>query len=430
MDPTAAPQVDSSAMRSKWFRLAAAAAIGVAIYALPAPHGLSPTAQTVLAITAFTVGLWVLKAVNNAVASILMMALLIPAGVEPSLALSGFSTAGFWILLAVLFYGFAMQRTGLAQRISFYILSLFPGTYSGILFAFFAIGAVLALGIPSMTVRTAIMLPIAWALVESLGLGARSRGTALIMLTTVEMAVVPGCGLLYGSLFGPVVDSVFQAKQLSLSWLAYAGVLGPPTLLLCVLIVVGNQLVLRPEAPLASSPEFVRDKLRSLGPIRQAELVTAIVVVVSIVFWATDHLHHLPSFFVGMLALAVFALAGIVRDQDIAGGVSWTLLLFLGGIFSLANVIQEYAITDWLAGYIVPIARELASSVVVVVLVVALAMYVLRFLDPSGFIAIPVLFLPICDITSAAGIPPLVLMAPLILASVPFWVTYQNIWVA
>jgi hypothetical protein len=30
----------------------------------------------------------------------------------------------------------------------------------------------------------------------------------------------------------------------------------------------------------------------------------------------------------------------------------------------------------------------------------------------------------------AAGIPPLVLMAPIILASAPFWVSYQNFWLA
>jgi hypothetical protein len=34
------------------------------------------------------------------------------------------------------------------------------------------------------------------------------------------------------------------------------------------------------------------------------------------------------------------------------------------------------------------------------------------------------------DVTSAAGIPPLVLMSAVLLASVPFWMTYQNFWVA
>jgi hypothetical protein len=54
----------------------------------------------------------------------------------------------------------------------------------------------------------------------------------------------------------------------------------------------------------------------------------------------------------------------------------------------------------------------------------------LRFLDPTGFVAIPVLFLPISDVALAARIPSLILAAPLVLAATPFWLTYENIWIA
>jgi anion transporter len=417
-------------MSRKWIWLAAAVALGAAIAALPAPQGLSHPAQFVLAITAFTVVVWASHVINNGVASVLMMGLMIVAGIRPALALSGFAGPPFWVLLTILFYGFAMRKTGLAERISFYILSLFPGTYSGVLGAFFIIGFVLALGIPSMTVRTAIMSPIAWELARSLGLPNRSRGTALIMITTVEMAVLPGCAFLYGSLYGPVVEAAFQTKHIPLTWLAYAQVMTLPTFLLCALLLVGNPMVLRPDAPLNASPAFARDRLKGLGSFKRHELITAIVVLISIAFWATDRYHHLPSFLIGMLAMAVFALAGILRDEDMATGVSWTLLLFLGGAFSLGNVIQEYKLTDWLAGFFVPIAQRITFSVTIVTLSMALAMFLLRFVDPTAFIAIPVLFLPISDVTSIAGIPPLVLMAPLLLASAPFWVSYQNFWIA
>src|SRR5262252_3131436 len=239
----AAPGTDSST-RSKWIWLGLAAAAGAIIAVLPTPAGLTKPGQLVLAITAFTVLLWMFRVMNNGVASVLMMALMIPAGIRPQLAFSGFAGPQFWLLLSVLFYGFAMQRTGLAQRLSYYILSLFPSTYSGILGAFFAIGLVLALGIPSMTVRTAIMAPLAWALVGSLDIAPRTRGAAVIMLTAVEMAVVPGCAFLYGSLYGPVVESVFQAKHLDLSWMAYAKVMTLPTLLLCSLLIAINQIIL------------------------------------------------------------------------------------------------------------------------------------------------------------------------------------------
>jgi di/tricarboxylate transporter len=131
-----------------------------------------------------------------------------------------------------------------------------------------------------------------------------------------------------------------------------------------------------------------------------------------------------------MVAMGVFYMSGILRDEDIGTGVSWTLLLFIGGIFSLANIIQDYKVTDWFAGYFVPIVQKIDFSVVLLCIVMALLMYVLRFIDPSSFIAVSVQFLSVVTVTMAAGIPPLVLMAPIILASAPFWVPYQNFWLA
>src|SRR6266571_3296431 len=115
----------------------AAAAAGLAVYLLPTPAGLSPDAQRVLAVMAFTIVLWAFRPIGNGIASVLMMALLIVGGIKPATALSGFGSPSFWVLLTVLFYGFAMTKTGLAERVSYYILSLFPGTYGGILSAFF-----------------------------------------------------------------------------------------------------------------------------------------------------------------------------------------------------------------------------------------------------------------------------------------------------
>ena len=281
-----------------------------------------------------------------------------------------------------------------------------------------------------MTVRTAIMVPIAWSLTQSLGLGHRSRATALIVVTTVEMAVVPGCAFLYGSLYGPVVANLFQVKAIPLTWLGYAGVMTLPTLLLCGLLILVNPIVLKPEEPLRVSSTFARDGLAALGRVTRAEWIVAAVVLCSTVYWATDRLHHGPSFLVGMLALPVFSLSGIVEDKDIGEGIPWTLLLFLGGIFSLAAVLQDEKIPEWIAGYLVPIASRLTSSAPLALLATASLMFVVRFIDPAGFIALAVLFLPLVDVTRAAGIPPLALMGSLLLTVSPFWASYQNIWIA
>lgn len=287
-----------------------------------------------------------------------------------------------------------------------------------------------ALGITSMTVRTAILSPIAWPLVPSLGLPNRSRGSALIMLTSIEMAVLSGSSFLYGSLDGHLVAAAFVGKHLPLTRGGYARVIALPSLLLCTFIVLGNQFVLRPERPLNAPVDFVRRQLKDIGSLTRPEPVTTVIVVMSTGLSGTEAYHHIPSYVVGMLGLSVFGLAGIVNDDDIGTGVSRTLLLSLGSVFSLANVVQEYKVPDWLARFLVLGARQLAFNSMPVLVALALAMFASRFLDPSAFIAIPVLFLSVSDVTAAAGIPPLVVMAPLPLASAPSWHSYQDFWIA
>ena len=288
-----------------------------------------------------------------------------------------------------------------------------------------------------MTVRTAIMVPIAWAVVQSLGIKPGSKGSALIILTTVEMAVVPGVGLLLSSLNGPVIQSVFQAKNLPLSYFEYASVMALPTLVICVLIIIANQFVLKPDAPLNVSSGFAKKELQSLGSMKQSEMITAVVVVLSIVMWAFPPTWlpkmaflHQPSFVVGMVGLAIFGLAGIIKDSDMGTGVSWTLLLFIGGVFSLQTVVQAVKITDWLGGYFIPVALQMSSNTFLLIAVMSVSVMILRFIDPTGFIVIPVLFLPLVDVLMKAGINPLVVVAPTTVASAPFFLSYQNFWIA
>src|SRR5450755_1580872 len=99
-----APSATTATTRVKWVPLLFAIALGLAIFFMPAQHGLTRAGQTALAITAFTIVLWAFGVMNNGVASVLMMALLILAGAKPALALSGVSSGSWWILLAVLYY--------------------------------------------------------------------------------------------------------------------------------------------------------------------------------------------------------------------------------------------------------------------------------------------------------------------------------------
>ena len=227
------------------------AIVGVLLYlvirSLPPVGGLDSHGQAALAVCVLAVTFWATEVLNVAITAIFMIGLLIAAGVPGQVALSGYASSAFWTLVCVLFFGRAMDKTGLARRISYQILLVSRPTYRGVLFAFMVIGFVLALGIPSMTVRIAIMVPISWALVQALGLPQPGRGAALIVISAFEMSVLPGCALLTGSLWGPYIAGMFKTAGLPITWFGYAGTMGVPTLVWCFLLLICNMAALRPE---------------------------------------------------------------------------------------------------------------------------------------------------------------------------------------
>ena len=406
----------------------AALVLASVIQLQPSIGQLAPIGQSALAIIALAVVLWVTDVLNVGITAILALGLLIIAGVPSGVALGGFAGGPFWILVCVLFFGTAMDQPGLARRISYRILLTFPPTYAGIVFAFMLIGFVLTLGVPSMTVRTAIMVPIAFALVQAVGLPLPGRGASLIVLTSFEMAVLPGCAILTGSLFGPYIIGLFQTAELSLTWLGYAQVLALPTVLWCTFVVVANLVVMRPPPVSGMSREVARDELQRLGVMGRAELLTALIVTTSIVCWAVQAWHGIPAEAIGMVALAALFATSVLGPSDIGTGIPWALAIFVGGMLSVTTVMNTYEINAWMGSYIVPTVRPFVDNPLLLVVALSIAVGVMRFVDPIGFITIAAFFFALVGFVADRGVPPLVLIGIVLLPVHVFWFNYQNIW--
>jgi len=407
---------------------AASILIALVILLLPTPQGLDPVGHRALAIIVLAVGFWAADVLNTGITAVGALGLLIIAKVPAATALSGFSSSAFWLLVSVLFFGRAMEKTGLAKRISYSVLTIFRPTYSGIIFAFLIIGFILAFGIPSMTVRIGIMVPIAWALVKSLQIPLPSKGSALIILSTFEMAVLPGCAILTGSLWGPYLTGLYASVKLPLSWLGYAKVMALPTLLWCVLILIANRFALAPGTSAPITREAIREQLKQLGPMSRSEKWAGLIICASVLAWITQPLHHVPAEAIGMIALTLLFAAKVLVPAEIGTGISWGMALFVGGLLSLTTVITTFKISAWIGSYIVPAVQPFASNPWLLVTAIAVLVVAMRFIDPAGMITIGIFFLALQGFFTARAIEPLILVGAILLPLHVFWLSYQNIW--
>lgn len=150
---------------------------------------------------------------------------------------------------------------------------------------------------PSITVRVAIVAPIAASCCELCGLAPRSRGSALVQLTAFVMAMLPGGGWLSGTLTGAVLQGAYEmtlglAGVLDFSSWLRAALL--TTELAAVFTLALALLFLRPKEPLDPG---VAAALRAAapGPLTRRELCAAAVLTAAFVMFATGGLHGIPS---------------------------------------------------------------------------------------------------------------------------------------
>ena len=83
---------------------------------------------------------------------------------------------------------------------------------------------------------------------------------------------------------------------------------------------------------LVADPKALGADDENLPPAERAHRERVRETAGGVVSYATDAAH----------TVAVFALSGILKDPEIASGVSWPLLLFVGGVFGLGLTRSRY----------------------------------------------------------------------------------------
>lgn len=129
----------------------------------PFSSDLNTQVQQVLGIVCITVGIWVFKpfGLTSSLGGFFLAASLLAIGIAPAVVFGGFTQASMWTLVPTLYFGYVLQKSGLGNRIALTIIRLLPANYGVMLLAWVMIGIILSILTPSITVRVAIIIPIA-----------------------------------------------------------------------------------------------------------------------------------------------------------------------------------------------------------------------------------------------------------------------------
>ncbi|MDA8124024.1 MAG: SLC13 family permease [Deltaproteobacteria bacterium] len=329
------------------------------------PLGIPRGMQIYLAISLWAVVTWMFELVDNAISGTLLPVFFILSGVAGvQEAFKGWTSAVPWVTLGGMIFGAVMVSTGLAKRLTFKILTYTGTSFLGIVIGILIISAVITPFMPSVTGKTALMLPLIIGVCQVMGIQPKSKEASAIMLALFSALWSAKMAYLTGSADSVLLASlVFEYTGLSIDWGTWSYQMAFPSL---VWTVVATLLVLtmKPQNILIPK-EKLQEQYAELGPMPAKQVKAAVMLVALAVALCSDRWHHVNPAWTLMVMSGTIFVPGInlITKDDLYRLVNWPVVFFLAGSMSIGNVAGAPAVNfvKALVGWVLPLLQGMSD---------------------------------------------------------------------
>ena len=392
--------------------------------------GLPPAGWLVLATLLAALPVFVLEALPEGVVALgLAGAWVLLGTVTPDVALGGFATESWVLMVSVLVVAAAITTSGLLYRLALWMITRIGQGFPGQVLALTVAGVLISPAVPVATGRVAIVAPMLKELVEALGYRPQSSAAA-----GLSMAAFVGFGqilalFLTGSGTTVLVAAILPGHGGSeVSWISWLALAAPANLLL----VVGLMLVIiwsfRPRGERELPPDAQKRSLALqhavLGPPSAQEKISLVVAIGMLLGFVTQPLHGVHPAWVGVTAMLLLAAAGLVTGRMLRA-INWSFALMFAVLISLADVFQATRIDIWIAQALAGVVGALAGTPILFVVVLALFSFGVGLLI-RWQAAAPLITIALAPVAAVHGIDPFVVALVAMMACNGFILPQQN----
>lgn len=356
-------------MNSKIIKGLAPIIVGLAVWMIPTPEGLSPDAWTYLALfVAVVVGL-ILEPVPTAFVGLIGVVIAVVLKIGPPIpadgivkegpainwGLSGFSNSTIWLIFSAFMMAAGYEKSGLGRRISLLLVKALGKTSLGLGYAILVSETILAPFVPSNSARSGgILFPI----VKNIPIiydsypdkDPRKLGSYIVWVSLLSTCITSS--LFYTGLAPNLLaGSIINEHGITFSWFDWFKGIAPVGILLLLLAPILTYLIYPPTMKKApDAPKWAAEELKKLGPITRKELLMALSAVVALVLWIGSSTFNINGTTTALVVLAFITLAGIISWDDILGNkAAWNVLLWFGTLVTLASGLRNVGFLKWFA---------------------------------------------------------------------------------
>lgn len=403
----------------QWQGLLISILVGLGIYFLPIPEGLSPKGWGMLALFVATIVAIITKAMPMGAATLVALVISgvtgltpIKAGKEDVAMLSGFSNATIWLIGIAMFLSRAVIKTGLGHRIALYFISKFGNRMIGVAYGIALADTIIAPGIPSASARGGgIMYPIMQSIADTYdskpGPTARRAGAFLAIVVSQIDTIV--CTMFLTAMAGnPLIAELAGSQGITISWMTwFLGAIIPGIVSLIVLPYL-VYLIYPPE--LKKTPkmaEMAKEELKKMGKMTTAEWILALDFILLLLLWTVGDLFlGISATVSAFIGLVILLLSNIMSWKNIVEETTaWDTMFWFAVLVMMATALNKYGVITWISSHISSSISVFSWPVAFTILV--LVYFYTRYFFASAMAHISAMYLAFLAAAIAVGTPPM-----------------------
>jgi DASS family divalent anion:Na+ symporter len=384
-------------------------------------------AMRIFGITILAIFWWIANVIPDWLTTIAMMLLWILIGGVPfGTAFGSFAGTSVWIVAGAICFAAAIGKSGLFNRISWFLLKIFPPTFPGQVLALLLVGTVCSPMIPSTTAKVVLGATIATGLATAMGYGAESPGryglfaAAMVGFSNLSPAFVSA------SVFGYTLLGALPEGTPTVTWGGWFVAMIPWLVIVLSGSFFAIRLLYRPQEQAAMSKEYAGRQYEMLGKLEGKELWAALILAGAVVLWILEDRLGIPAAVTAMIATFLCFALGLLDFSQIHTAPNWSMFIFLGGVLSLGTVFSRTGINAWLQRLLAPVFARLDNPYLVAVIII-LTVLLIRFILVSQSATIIIMMTILGPSAPSLGLSPFIVGILVYTAELCWFVPYQNV---
>lgn len=340
---------------SAFVKLAVAAALGVAIWFIPAPQGVTAQAWHMFAIFVATIVAIVLEPLPMGAVAIFGIAASTLTGTLPiGDALSGFGHHVIWLVVAAFFIARGFIKTGLGVRIAYMFIRLLGRRTLGLGYSMVATDFVLAPAIPSNTARAgAVVFPIVRSVAEAFRSrpadGTNRRVGAFLILTAFQGNLITSAMFLTAMAANPMAAQFAADQGIEITWAGWVTAALVPGLISLLVVPAVLYKLYPPQIKVTpGAAVMAKNKLAEMGPMKRSECIMAGTFVLLLLLWIFAKQLHVHATVTALVGLSVLLITGVLTWEDILNEKgAWNTFIWLSTLVMMASALNELGLIPW-----------------------------------------------------------------------------------